>query len=92
MTEAGLNGIISEQEYHVKNDRFPPAKLAQDLDQFFSKIPKDTRYHIELRTEPYLADPVFEVLKEAWGRVGFFPLDLAAAATEAVCLSERRGG
>jgi len=59
-----LNGIIFEQEYHVKNDRFPPAKLAQDLDKFFSEIPKDTRYHIELRTEAYLADPVFEVLKK----------------------------
>jgi uncharacterized protein YecE (DUF72 family) len=59
-----LNGIIFEQEYHVKNDRFPPAKLAQDLDEFFSKIPKEKRYHIELRTEAYLADPVFEVLKK----------------------------
>jgi hypothetical protein len=39
-----LNGIIFEQEYHPKNDRFPPAKLAQDLDEFFSKIPKDTRF------------------------------------------------
>jgi len=59
-----LHGFIFEQEYHVKNDRFPPAKLAQDLDEFFSKIPRDTRYHIELRTEAYLADPVFEVLKK----------------------------
>jgi len=59
-----LNGIIFEQEYHVKNDRFPPAKLAQDLDAFFNNIPKDTRYHIELRTEAYLADPVVEVLKK----------------------------
>ena len=58
------NGIIFEQEYHVKNDCFPPAKLAQDLDEFFSKVPKETRYHIELRTEAYLADPVFEVLKK----------------------------
>ena len=39
-----LNGIIFEQEYHPKNDRFPPAKLARDLDEFFSKIPKDTRF------------------------------------------------
>ena len=59
-----LKGIIFEQEYHVKNDRFPPAILARDLDEFFSKIPKDTRYHIELRTEAYLTDPVFEVLKK----------------------------
>ena len=27
-----LHGFIFEQEYHPKNDRFPPAKLAQDLD------------------------------------------------------------
>jgi uncharacterized protein YecE (DUF72 family) len=59
-----LNGIIFEQEYHPKNDRFPPAKLARDLDKFFSEIPKGTQYHIELRTEAYLADPVFEVLKK----------------------------
>ena len=38
--------------------------MAQDLEEFFGKIPKDTRYHIELRTEAYLADPVFEVLKK----------------------------
>jgi uncharacterized protein YecE (DUF72 family) len=59
-----LNGFIFEQEYHPKNDRFPPAKLAEDLDKFFSKIPQDNRYHIELRTETYLTDPVFEVLKK----------------------------
>jgi len=38
--------------------------LTQDLDEFFKNIPKDTRYHIELRTEAYLAEPVFEVLKK----------------------------
>ncbi len=59
-----LNGFIFEQEYHIKNDRIPISKLAEDLDEFFSKIPKDTRYHIELRTEAYLADPVFDVLKK----------------------------
>ena len=35
-----------------------------DLDAFFSKIPEDTRYHIELRTEAYLTTPVFEVLEK----------------------------
>jgi uncharacterized protein YecE (DUF72 family) len=59
-----LNGFVFEQEYHPKNDRFPPAKLAEDLDQFFGKIPQDTRYHIELRTEAYWSGPVFEVLKK----------------------------
>ena len=58
------NGFIFEQEYHPKNDRFPISKLAQDLDEFFGKIPKDTRYHLELRTEAYLVDPVFDVLKK----------------------------
>jgi hypothetical protein len=59
-----LHGIIFEQEYHHKNDRFLPVKLARDLNEFFSNIPKDTRYHIELRTEAYLVDPVFEALKK----------------------------
>ncbi len=58
-----LHGFIFEQEYHPKSDRFPPLKLAQGLDEFFGSIPRDTRYHIELRTEAYLADPVFDVLK-----------------------------
>jgi uncharacterized protein YecE (DUF72 family) len=59
-----LQGIIFEQEYHVKNDRIPISKAAQDLDEFFGKIPKDKRYHIELRTEAHLVDPVFDVLKK----------------------------
>jgi len=59
-----LTGIIFEQEYHVKNDRIPIPKFARDLDEFFGKIPKDKRYHIELRTEAYLAEPVFAVLKK----------------------------
>jgi uncharacterized protein YecE (DUF72 family) len=59
-----LNGIIFEQEYHVKNDRIPIPQLAQDLNDFFSQIPKDTRYHIELRTEAYWSGPVLEVLKK----------------------------
>jgi len=59
-----LNGFIFEQEYHPKNDRFPISKLTQDLDEFFGKIPKDTRYHLELRTEAYLVDPTFDVLKK----------------------------
>jgi uncharacterized protein YecE (DUF72 family) len=59
-----LNGFVFEQEYHPKNDRFPSVKLAEDLEQFFAKIPKDTRYHIELRTEAYWSGPALEVLKK----------------------------
>jgi len=59
-----LGGFIFEQEYHPKNDRFSLNELAKSLDTFFSKIPRDTRYHIELRTEAYLAEPVFEILQK----------------------------
>jgi hypothetical protein len=61
---SALAGFIFEQEYHPKKDRSPAAELAQDLDLFFSKIPKDTRYHIELRTEAYLAKPLFGILEK----------------------------
>jgi uncharacterized protein YecE (DUF72 family) len=56
-----LGGFIFEQEYHPKKDRIPETELAQGLDSFFSKIPKDRRYHVELRTEAYLTDPIFEI-------------------------------
>jgi uncharacterized protein YecE (DUF72 family) len=61
---SNLAGFAFEQEYHLKKDRFEPDQMAKDLDSFFSRIPKDTRYHIELRTEAYLTDPVFEVLEK----------------------------
>jgi hypothetical protein len=45
-------------------------QIAYDLDNFFSEIPKDTRYHFELRTDLYLRDQVFEVLaKHGVGQV-----------------------
>ena len=39
-------------------------KMAEDLDVFFTSVPKDTRYHIELRTDAYLSGPIFEVLEK----------------------------
>ena len=36
--------------------------MALALDKFFRQIPKDSRYHLELRTDLYLRDQVFEVL------------------------------
>lgn len=59
-----LAGFIFEQEYHPKKDRIPAAELAQALDVFFHKIPKDTRYHLELRTEAYLTKLLFEILEK----------------------------
>jgi uncharacterized protein YecE (DUF72 family) len=61
---ATLNGLIFEQEYQRKQDRVPVKKMAEDLDRFFESVPKDTRYHIELRTDAYLSSPVFEVLEK----------------------------
>jgi uncharacterized protein YecE (DUF72 family) len=60
---ATLSGLIFEQECQIKQDRVPVKQMAEDLDRFFESIPKDTRYHIELRTDAYLSPLVFEVLE-----------------------------
>jgi uncharacterized protein YecE (DUF72 family) len=59
-----LSGLIFEQEYQRKKDRTSPEDLSAALDAFFEEIPKDNRYHLELRTEPYLSNVVFEVLEK----------------------------
>ncbi len=38
--------------------------MAGALDAFFKKVPKDTRYHLEVRTELYLREPLFSVLEK----------------------------
>jgi len=38
--------------------------MAKSLDAFFKVIPKDKRYHVELRTEAYLSEPVFGILEK----------------------------
>jgi len=58
-----LHGFIFEQEYTPKNARLTPEAVARDMDAFFARLPRDRRYHLELRTEPYLRDPLFEVLQ-----------------------------
>jgi hypothetical protein len=59
-----IGGFIFEQEYQRSQDRIPPKEMAGALNGFFESIPRDDRYHIELRTEPYLCDWVFEVLEK----------------------------
>jgi uncharacterized protein YecE (DUF72 family) len=61
---AWLDGLIFEQEYQRKQDRPSPKEFAEELDTFLSAIPKDTRYHVELRTETLLTDLIFEVLEK----------------------------
>ncbi len=59
-----LGGLIFEQEYQRKQDRGSAEDLAADLDTFFTNIPGDTRYHVELRTETFLSGPVFSVFEK----------------------------
>ena len=59
-----LRGLVFEQEYQRKNERVPVDEMAKSLDSFFQGIPKDDRYHIELRTESLLAEPVLRVLEK----------------------------
>jgi uncharacterized protein YecE (DUF72 family) len=59
-----LSGMIFEQEYQRKEDRVPVKQMAEDVDRFFEAVPRDTRYHIELRTEAYLSPQVFAVLEK----------------------------
>jgi uncharacterized protein YecE (DUF72 family) len=58
-----LEGFVFEQEYQLKQDRPNPKDFAEELDAFFDAIPKDTRYHIELRTDALLSAPVFKVFE-----------------------------
>ena len=59
-----IRGFVFEQEYQRKKDRSPPERTADDLDRFFESIPRDDRYHIELRTESLLAAPVLKVMRK----------------------------
>lgn len=51
---SNLAGFIFEQEYQRKEDWMPVNEMAQSLDKFFQLIPKDNRYHLELRTDLYV--------------------------------------
>ena len=59
-----LRGFIFEQEYQPKKERVEAEDMAESLDTFFKAIPNDKRYHIELRTEAYLSEPVFDILEK----------------------------
>ncbi len=58
-----LLGLVFEQEYHVRSERIRPEEMAEALDTFFEAVPRDERYHVELRTESYLSGAVFDTLK-----------------------------
>jgi hypothetical protein len=59
-----LLGFVFEQEYQRKEERLHPERLAAVLDKFFGSVPPDNRYHVELRTEDYLSEPVFDIFQK----------------------------
>jgi uncharacterized protein YecE (DUF72 family) len=59
-----LAGMVFEQEYQRKEDRREPEQFARELELFFAAIPPDPRYHVELRTDSYLVELVFEVFEK----------------------------
>jgi uncharacterized protein YecE (DUF72 family) len=58
-----LSGFVFEQEYQRSAGRTSIGQFARDLDRFFSSIPRDGGYHLEIRTSAFLEEPVFEVMK-----------------------------
>jgi len=58
-----LRGFVFEQEYQPKKERVEAEEMAKSLDTFLKAVPKDKRYHIELRTEAYLSEAVFAILE-----------------------------
>lgn len=59
-----LAGVILEQEYRRKAEREAPERAAEEWGRFFAAVPACGLYHLELRTEAYLAAPVFQVLEQ----------------------------
>lgn len=58
-----LKGVIFEQEYQRCGERAPAGRFARELDAFFGSLPPEGGYHVELRTEAYLREPVFDMLR-----------------------------
>ncbi|HOC38022.1 MAG TPA: DUF72 domain-containing protein, partial [Thermodesulfobacteriota bacterium] len=54
-----LGAFIFEQEYHRTNERISAERAVALFDEFFSSIPSDDRYHVELRTADYLTPEMF---------------------------------
>jgi len=59
-----LSGMVFEQEYQRKDEASTPERLATELSEFFDKVPRDNRYHVEIRTSRLLSSPLFRVLEE----------------------------
>lgn len=58
-----IYGFVFEQEYQRKKDRMPERDYLKGIAEFLGRIPKDDRYHIEIRTEGYLKPAYFRILE-----------------------------
>jgi uncharacterized protein YecE (DUF72 family) len=63
LLEDSVTAFIFEQEYLTKKDRTPSSAFASDVETFMERIPPDSRYHMEVRTEALLQGPYFKVLE-----------------------------
>jgi uncharacterized protein YecE (DUF72 family) len=59
-----MSALIFEEAYLPKQGRPSPGEHAEAWDRFFQQIPKDNRYHLEVRTETLPTDEYFKVLEE----------------------------
>lgn len=59
-----LSGFIFEQEYQRKDPLYGAGRLAEDLASFFGGLPADGRYHVEIRTDRLIKEPVLDVLEK----------------------------
>jgi uncharacterized protein YecE (DUF72 family) len=59
-----LDGIIFQQEYQRVADSPSPEANVEHLDDFFTSLPSDAQFHLELRSEHLLSDGYFDWLDE----------------------------
>lgn len=59
-----LKGFIFEQEYQRKADRISPKQFVEDLEGFVDSLPRDDRYHFEIRTDYYHTHQYFELIQK----------------------------
>ncbi len=57
-----LDGIIFQQEYQRVADSPSPDENVEQLDAFFSRLPNDAQFHVELRSEHLLSSSYFDWL------------------------------
>jgi uncharacterized protein YecE (DUF72 family) len=59
-----IAGFIFEQEYQPKGERDPSDQFTADLEGFLESLPRDGRYHMEIRTESLLSEAYFQILEK----------------------------